>query len=81
MRRCKVCEGRKTVYGMGSMKEECKTCSGKGFMPEPKKEEAQTIPVTDGTCIVFDEPPHPDVFNMNLVKEKKKGKKDVGKQS
>lgn len=81
MKRCRICVGQKYVYGMGNMREKCKPCDGKGFMPEIKKEEAKTIPVSDATCVVFDEPPDPTVYNMNLVKAKKKENKNVGKQT
>lgn len=37
MKRCLVCEGNKTVIGMGNMKEKCKACNGKGFLPETEK--------------------------------------------
>lgn len=34
MKKCQSCNGNKTVLGMGNMREDCKPCSGKGFMPE-----------------------------------------------
>lgn len=42
MRKCKICQGQKTVYGMGSVREKCKECNGRGFFPdaiEPEKKE------------------------------------------
>lgn len=41
MRKCKICQGQKTVYGMGNVREKCKECNGRGFLPdavEPAKE-------------------------------------------
>lgn len=34
MKRCTVCVGKKFNLGMGNMQEKCKTCDGKGFIPE-----------------------------------------------
>jgi len=44
MSRCTACLGQKQVYGMGNMREKCKSCNGKGFLkdsetskPKPKE--------------------------------------------
>lgn len=81
---CKLCEGRKTFLGMGGMREKCKKCDGKGFMPETNKQEEQLVPFSSdsGTIIMLDEKHDEDIFKKNLMKiKKKKEKKDVGKDA
>lgn len=65
MIRCVVCEGRKTILGMGSMKEDCKSCAGKGFMPETSV--AQSVEILD------------KVFKQKLKANQNMENKDIGK--
>jgi len=37
MKKCPICNGHKYILGMGSMREKCKYCGGKGFI-EPVSE-------------------------------------------
>ncbi len=34
MKKCTRCDGQKYINGMGNMREKCKPCDGKGFVPE-----------------------------------------------
>lgn len=71
MTRCKVCEGRKTVLGMGNMRETCNSCDGKGFLPEEKIK-----------IITIDKEPEEKIFKENIVKLKeKKENRDGGQYS
>lgn len=42
MKKCRTCNGTKTIYGMGNMKEKCKPCDGKGFITDEELVKAKT---------------------------------------